>query len=228
MNTNRDVPVSTLQRLPAYLRVIDALMSHSVFQAPSTLLAERAGVGPAKFRKDMSVMGATGVRGYGYDLTTLREQIRETLGSRSQVGFVIVGMGHLGQALARSSTFGRGGLSLRGLFDVDPHIVGRLVAGHIVEHDHVMPAAVVDRGVSIVVLTTPSEVAQEVADAAVAAGVHEILNFTTTALRVPPCVEVRGVDLGVELQMLAFRARQGPARLAPAPGVVQPPPAKSL
>ena len=58
---------------------------------------------------------------------------------------VIVGMGHLGQALARSSTFGRGGLRLRGLFDVDPATVGQLVAGHVVEHDDAMPAAALRR-----------------------------------------------------------------------------------
>jgi redox-sensing transcriptional repressor len=40
-------------------------------------------------------------------------------------------------------------------------------------------------------------------------GAKEILNFSPVVLQVPSTVEVRSIDLGVELQMLALHARNG-------------------
>jgi redox-sensing transcriptional repressor len=54
------------------------------------------------------------------------------------------------------------------------------------------------------VITTPAEAAQEIADHMVASGLISILNFAPIVLNVPESVEVRKVDLAVELQILAF------------------------
>ena len=59
-------------------------------------------------------------------------------------------------------------------------------------------------GVTIGVIAVPASAAQEVADILVAAGVRSILNFAPGVLTVPDDVEVRHVDLSLELQILAF------------------------
>ena len=61
-----------------------------------------------------------------------------------------------------------------------------------------------DLGVEIVILTTPTYVAQEVAERVAAAGVRAIMNFTYALLDLPEGVKVRPVDLSVELQVLSF------------------------
>jgi len=61
---------------------------------------------------------------------------------------------------------------------------------------------------SIGVITTPAEVAQPVCDRLAAAGVRSILNFAPVTLAAPPGVDVRKVDLSVELQVLAFLGQQ--------------------
>jgi redox-sensing transcriptional repressor len=66
---------------------------------------------------------------------------------------------------------------------------------------------------SIGVITTPAEVAQSVCDRLAAAGVRSILNFAPVTLVAPSGVDVRKVDLSVELQVLAFMGQQ---RLVPA------------
>ena len=53
-------------------------------------------------------------------------------------------------------------------------------------------------------LATPAEAAQAVADRLVYQGVTSILNFAATVLTVPDRVTVRKVDLGQELQILAY------------------------
>ena len=51
---------------------------------------------------------------------------------------------------------------------------------------------------------TPGTDAQEAADALVRAGIGSILNFAPTVLAVPKGVNVRKVDLALELQILSY------------------------
>jgi redox-sensing transcriptional repressor len=58
------------------------------------------------------------------------------------------------------------------------------------------------------VIATPAGSAQAVCDRLVAAGVTSILNFAPLVLSVPEGVDVRKVDLSIELQILAFHAQR--------------------
>jgi len=62
--------------------------------------------------------------------------------------------------------------------------------------------------VSIGVIAAPAAAAQDVRDRLVAAGVTSILNFAPVVLNVPSGVDVRKVDLSIELQILAFHAQR--------------------
>ncbi|MFE4462089.1 redox-sensing transcriptional repressor Rex, partial [Nocardia tengchongensis] len=56
--------------------------------------------------------------------------------------------------------------------------------------------------------TVPDAAAQGVCDLLVAAGLQCVLSFSALALEAPATVEVRRVDLAVEMQLLSFeRAR---------------------
>ena len=57
-------------------------------------------------------------------------------------------------------------------------------------------------------IATPATAAQEVCDRLVAAGVGSILNFAPLVLAVPDEVDVRKVDLAIELQILAFHEQR--------------------
>ena len=63
-------------------------------------------------------------------------------------------------------------------------------------------------GAAIAVIATPAEAAQAVADRLVYLGVTSILNFAPTVLVVPEGVNVRKVDLGQELQILAYHEQR--------------------
>ncbi len=66
-------------------------------------------------------------------------------------------------------------------------------------------------------IATPASAAQEVAETLVAAGVRSILNFAPGILTVPDDVEVRHVDLSLELQILAFHESRRVADLPDGP-----------
>ena len=206
--SRRGVPDATVARLPGYLRALTALADDGVVSVSSEELSTLAGVGPAKLRKDLSHLGSYGVRGVGYDVTMLAAEITEVLGLARDWPVAIIGMGNLGRALAAYRGFATRGFKVVAVLDHDERLVGLRAAGLVVQAMADLPALVREQGLAIGVIATPPESAQDVADQLVAAGVRSILNFAPVVLSVPGGVDVRKVDLGTELQILAFLAQQ--------------------
>ena len=211
--TRRGVPDATVARLPEYLRALTTLAERGISFVSSEELASAAGVRSAKLRKDLSHLGSCGVRGVGYEVRTLRDRISSVLGVERSRACVLVGIGNLGSALADYAGFGSRGFEFVGLFDAAPSRVGQRIGGHTVRPVDELEEVVAATQASIGVITTPAEVAQSVCDRLAAAGVRSILNFAPVTLAAPEGVDVRKVDLAVELQVLAFvgQQRQVPA-----------------
>ena len=199
-----EVPEATVARLPVYLRALHALAEDGRTTVSSESLAAAAGVGSAKLRKDLSHLGSYGTRGVGYDVQELVLHISRALGLGQRWSVVLVGVGNLGQALAGYGGFDDRGFRVAALLDADTTRVGDVVAGLPIRPLDELAEVVRREDVSIGVIATPAEAAQDVCDRLVAAGVRSILNFAPTVLQVPDGVDVRRVDLSNELQILSF------------------------
>jgi redox-sensing transcriptional repressor len=204
----RTIPEATVARLAVYLRVLSALADAGRNTVSSGELAAGAGVNPAGLRKDLSHLGPCGVRGVGYEVATLRDRISGVLGVERSRACVLVGIGNLGSALADYAGFGSRGFEFVGLFDASPSRIGQRIGGLTVRPIDELEDVVLATQASIGVITTPAEVAQSVCDRLAAAGVRSILNFAPVTLAAPEGVDVRKVDLSVELQVLAFVGQQ--------------------
>ena len=202
--TRRRIPDATVARLPVYLRILGELDADEVDNVSSDGLAELAGVNAAKVRKDLSYLGSYGTRGVGYEVAYLVYQIRRELGLTHDWPVVIVGAGNLGQALAGYGGFSERGFPVAGIVDVDPAKVGSVLGGVRVRHLDELSQIVQAKRVNIGVVATPTASAQDAAERLVRAGVTSILNFAPVVLAVPRSVEVRKVDLAVELQILSY------------------------
>lgn len=200
----RRIPEAAVARLPVYLRILTEQGDESVESISSDRLAELAGVNAAKVRKDLSYLGSYGTRGVGYEVAYLVYQIRRELGLTHDWPVVIVGAGNLGQALAGYGGFGDRGFPVAGVVDIDVAKIGSVLGGVRVRHIDELAQIVQAKRVSIGVVTTPPTAAQDAADRLVAAGVTSILNFAPVVLSVPRAIEVRKVDLAVELQILSY------------------------
>lgn len=209
---SRGIPDATVARLPVYHRVLAALQEDGVATVSSEELAQACGVTSAKLRKDLSHLGSYGTRGVGYDVEFLSYQIARELGITQPWGVVLIGVGNLGRALVSYRGFASRGFRIVGLIDTHPDVVGSPIA--IGDDVHRVRALedlrdVVRMGnASIGVIATPADAAQEVCDRLVDAGITSILNFAPVVLTVPAGVEVRKVDLAVELQILAFHEQR--------------------
>lgn len=199
-----DLPEATVARLPEYLRALHHLAEAGHETVSSEGLATAAGVNSAKLRKDLSHLGSYGTRGVGYDVEVLVGQIESVLGLTQRRAVALVGVGNLGHALAGYGGFASRGFRIAALLDADPARVGENINGLLVRHIDELDSLVSERDINIAVIATPAHAAQIVADRLVAAGVTSILNFAPCVLAVPDGVDVRKVDLAIELQILSF------------------------
>jgi len=202
------IPEATVARLPVYLRALYGLSERGVSTVSSEELAAAAGVNSAKLRKDLSHLGSYGIRGVGYDVDYLVYQVSRRLGLTQDWPVLIVGAGNLGRALANYGGFVSRGFRISAMLDSDPAIVGSRIAKLTVQHVDELEALVARHKVAIGVIATPAGTAQTVCDRLVSAGVTSVLNFAPLVLSVPEGVDVRKVDLSIELQILAFHAQR--------------------
>ncbi|MFF4413853.1 redox-sensing transcriptional repressor Rex [Streptosporangium sp. NPDC001559] len=217
----RGIPEATVARLPLYLRALNGMAERGLATVSSEDLAVAAGVNSAKLRKDLSHLGSYGTRGVGYEVEYLIYQISRELGLTQDWAVAIVGVGNLGRALANYGGFVSRGFRVAALLDADPEVVGDHIAGLTVEHIDELEAVIRRRAVSIVVLATPGAAAQQLADRVIAAGVTSILNFAPVVLAVPEGVDIRKVDLSIELQILAFHEQRKTDRMTGGPAMAE-------
>ena len=205
------VPEATVARLPLYHRALIEFAEREVATVSSDELASAAGVTSAKLRKDLSLLGSYGTRGVGYSVDYLLYQIARELGLTHDWPVAIVGIGNLGRALAHYGGFSSRGFRIVGLLDADPEKVGEKIgSGALVEVRPMdeLESIVREARVQIGVIATPASSAQEVCDRLVAAGVTSIMNFAPAVVTVAEGVSLRSVDLGLELQVLAFHEQR--------------------
>jgi redox-sensing transcriptional repressor len=199
-------------RLSLLLRVLGGLEAERVGTISSPGLAERLGVNAAQIRKDLAHLGEFGVRGVGYGVADLRARLGSILGLDRVRVVVIVGAGHLGQALADSKNFNGETFRVGALLDVDSRKVGGTSrTGIPIRHAEELRESVSELGAEIGVVAVPPENAAGAALSLAQAGVRGILNFAPTVVGPFAGTTVKNVDLTLSLETLAVQ-------LAPAAG----------
>ena len=207
MSTADSTSPLTLNRLSVYLRCLRHLQRQGVKRISSQELAERYLLSATQIRKDLAQFGEFGIRGVGYDVDQLAAHLTALLGLDREHRMVIVGMGNLGSALARFVGFNQGPFRVVAGVDRDPVKVGRRVDGLIVRHSDELAKVVADTGAVIGVLAVPADAAQTCYDDLVSAGVQAVLSFSPVHVQQHPSVPVKGVDLRIHLEELAFALR---------------------
>lgn len=207
-------PDVVVRRLPLYARTLAYLQQEGKKSVSSQELGARINVTAAQIRKDLSYFGQLGKQGIGYNVDELLQHINRILGLSQDWNVALVGVGPLGQAIARYSGFGEKGIHIVGLFDVDPRKVGTEFAGLAIRHVDELPAVAREHQVRMAIVAVSAEHAQEVVDLLVKAGVEAILNYAPVIVQVPTGVWVRHIDpVSLLHSMTYYLAREAP--LAP-------------
>ena len=159
----------------------------------------------SQIRQDLNNFGGFGQQGYGYNVKYLYMEIAKIMGVDRQHNLIIIGAGNLGQAIANYANFERRGFIIKGMFDINPRLIGRVVRGVEILGVENLEKFIVDHDVQIAALTIPKTKAPEIADRLVAAGIKAIWNFAHTDLVVPDDVVVENVHLSESLMRLSYR-----------------------
>ena len=199
---------ATIDRLPLYFRTLQLAADEHQQIISSDELGRRLDITPEQIRKDLATFGQFGRKGIGYDVHELKENISKILGLPNHWRLAIVGVGHLGGALANYVNFASLGFSVVALLDKNKAIVGTQVNGLKVNSVSRMKRVVAANEVDIGVITVPADEAQGVADALVAAGVKGIWNFAPIKLNVPPTIPLVNEDLSIGLSALSYHMSQ--------------------
>ncbi len=200
----RKIADSTVRRLAIYLRFLEEFQQQGRDTISSEALANRAGTTSAQVRKDLSFFGSFGKRGLGYDVDALATKLRSILGLGHRYRVIIVGAGRLAGALVQYAGISARGFQIVAVVDKDPAKVSSDTGGLTIEDVADLEAIIQREEVEIAILVTPADPAQGLVDRLVAAGVTAILNFAPVQLHVPPGVEVKNVNLAVELETLSY------------------------
>ena len=202
-------PDVVIRRLPLYARSLRYLLQEDIRSVSSQELGERINVTAAQIRKDLSYFGEFGKQGIGYDVEKLLAQIEDILGLAHEWSVALVGIGHLGEAIARYEGFRRQGIRIAALFDSEPAKIGSEINGMtIMGHAEIEPACR-RHNIRLAILAVPAHHAQDVADILIAAGVRAILNYAPVVIQVPEGVWVRHIDpVAVLHSMTYYLARE--------------------
>ncbi len=195
---------NVIRRLPRYLRKLDELKASGVGRISSFNLGQQLGLTPSQIRQDFSCFGEFGQQGYGYNVKYLYEEIAKILGLHKQHNLILIGAGHLGQALANYVNFERRGFVLKGIFDIDTAIHGQKIRGIEIRPMEEIESFMRDHAIDIAVLTIPKAEAVKIADELVSFGIKAIWNFAHVDLDVPEDTVVENVHLSESLMRLSY------------------------
>jgi len=198
------IPEATIIRLSVYSRHLTEVDRKGIITTSSGDIAEGVGVSPAQVRKDLAYFGEFGTRGVGYNVKDLRQHILRILNLSDVWSVSLVGAGNLGLALSTYKGFKERGFIITSIFDSDPLKVGMKVGDLEVLPIEQLVEVTKQNRTRIGIVAVPSAAAQEIVDLLIKADIQAILNFAPGVLNVPPEIELRNVDLVVNLEVLTF------------------------
>ncbi len=200
----KQIPDIVVGRLPRYLQALEHMLKDGIKTTSSQELGDSIGISAAQIRKDLSQFGEFGKQGTGYSIRFLIDQIQAILHLNQPWKLALVGVGDLGNALARYQGFTTRGFHIVLAFDNDPAKIGKLIGDVVIQDIACMAEEVQKNEVKIAMLTVPASAAQSAAEELVKGGVRAILNYAPISLNLPENIHVQYIDPIVKLQHMTY------------------------
>ena len=156
-----------------------------------------------------TVFGEFGKQGSGYEVSELLENIERILGTCEPPAVIVIGAGNIGSALLESGLDGTGGYTYFAIFDNDPEIIGKTIAGITVQPVEKLREIISEQDNVIAILAVPQGEGQNAVNSLVRTGCMAILSFTLEPLDVPKGVNLRYVEVSTELDILTHSLISG-------------------
>ena len=201
-----EISAMVVHRLPRYYRFLLDMEAEGLEKTSSAELAERMNLNASQIRQDLNCFGGFGQQGYGYHIPTLRAELAELLGVENPRRAIVLGTGNMGRALANYAAFNKKGLSLIGLFDIDPALVGQTCGGLTVLHTRDLDSFCQRRKPEVAILCVNQQAARTLCPELVQCGIKGFINFSHyDILSDFPQVQVENVHIGDAMLALSYK-----------------------
>lgn len=202
------IPEPTVRRMPTYLHYLKELNGKGGKTVSAPQIASALRFDATQVTKDLSYTGVTGRPRIGYNLAELINAVEDFLGVNRNKEAFLVGVGNLGTALLRYPGFSDLGLKIIAGFDTDYEKTGKEIEGIPVFHIDKFRDLVERLHITIGIVTTPPEVAQQTVDLMIGWGIKAVWNFTPVAIRTPKHIIVQNTSIYSNLALLMNKIKQ--------------------
>ena len=179
MEKDKTISNTTIRRLTKYYRYIEELDLKETSIISSYTLGKMMGISPSLIRQDFNAINKIH-------------------------NMIVIGAGNLGQTLANYDGFAKVGFPIKGLFDINPKLIGMKINGiEIIDLDQ-LNSFIKDNNIDIGILCVRKHCVQQMTDILVDAGIKGIWNFSAIDIDVPDDVKVESVNFSNSLFTLSY------------------------
>ncbi|MDY0254362.1 MAG: redox-sensing transcriptional repressor Rex [Tenuifilaceae bacterium] len=198
------LPEKTVERLSEYRRTLLECLTKGKTHIYSHELAGLHNITAVQVRRDLMLIGYSGMKKRGYDAQELIEVIGKLIDHPDGLNVAVIGMGNLGRAVTTYFTGKRPKLNVVATFDVDENKANRVISGVKCYHIRDLDTIIKENKISIAIISSPPDTAVPIAELLVASGIKGILNFTTTPLTIPDNVFLEEYDMITSMEKVAY------------------------
>lgn len=202
--TMKILPEKTVERLSEYRRSLFECLEKGKSHIFSHELADLHNITAVQVRRDIMFIGYSTSNRKGYNVEELIRVISKIIDPQEVFNVGVIGLGNLGKAISTYFIGKRPQLNLVATFDLDPKKIGNEINGIKCYSIDRLREIIINKNISIGILTVPVYSAQDMAKALVQAGIKGILNFTTVTLNVPDDVYLEEFDMITSMEKVAY------------------------
>jgi redox-sensing transcriptional repressor len=173
-----NIPRPTIERACSIYNLLLDLERDNVRQISSSELSDLIGVTATIVRKDLSLIGITGVSGARYNTEKLKQDLETRLALGIKRKSCVVGIGKLGSAILDFGLFNDYGFEMSAGFDSNMNTIETKKTGVKLYPAFQMAEVVRREKIELAFLCVPSKAAQISVDRLIEGGIRGILNFT--------------------------------------------------
>ena len=194
-----------IRRLTDYLRCLRYAKNQGKTYLKSTELSIGCGHNPSIIRKDLAHFGAYGLKGTGYNIVELIDNLNKILGLTKSRNVILIGAGNLGTAMIKYPGFRSINFSFIAAFDNDEKKIGEFIGETPIISLSELNNYIKKNDVEIVILTVPASETLRIVKSLNSDYIKGVLNFTSEIL---PARQnnmfIHNIDLAKELEVISF------------------------
>jgi len=207
MKLNHKISQKVIERLSIYRRILNIELQRGNQYIFSHDLAKMNNSSSAQVRRDLMVIGLSGIPRKGYEIAALCKEIQLFLEAPRLQQIALVGIGNIGRALLTYFLGRYDKIAITAAFDVDPEKINRTIYGCQTYHINNLQDIVLQNRIKIGIITVPENFAQRVANQLIDSGVKSIINWAPVALHVPENIFIENRDIAVAVEKAAYYSK---------------------